>query len=473
MRRDSGSSVTRPGSALPGALLAVVGVIVLALWLSADSTSHFVRREPGLDERPDPAALADLPRPVGTLTPGDGVPGTAVGSWPGFRGPGGDGICPDPGPLGLAWPEGGPRPRWAIDAGEGYAGAAIHDGRVYLLDYDREAGADTMRCLSFDDGREIWNFAYPVKVKRNHGMSRTVPAVTGRCVVGFGPKCHVTCLDAATGREKWMIDLVRDHGAKVPPWYAGQCPLIDQGRVILAPGGPEALLLAVELETGEIAWTTPNALGWSMTHASIVRADLGGVPTYVYCGSGGVAGVSAETGDLLWHTDAWRIPIAAVPTPVPVGDDRVFFSGGYNAGSLMLRVERTDTRTFEPRVVYRLGPETFGATQQTPIVYKGHVYGVRPDGQLTCLRLDGSVAWTSGPRFTFGLCPFLIADDLLYALDEDGTLSLIRAVPQRFERLAHAKVLEGREPWGPLALAAGRLIARDLTRLVCLEVGAP
>ena len=31
--------------------------------------------------------LADLPRPVGVLTPGEGAPGTAVGSWPGFRGP--------------------------------------------------------------------------------------------------------------------------------------------------------------------------------------------------------------------------------------------------------------------------------------------------------------------------------------------------------------------------------------------------
>lgn len=465
--------MTRRGSALPGVLLAVVGVAALSLWLSADSTSNFVRREPGQDERPDPSTLPSLPRPVGVLTRGDGTPGTGRGSWPGFRGPGRDGIGTDPGRLLTAWPDAGPRRRWAIDVGEGYAGAAIHAGRVYLMDYDRDAGADTLRCLSFDDGREIWHFAYPVKVKRNHGMSRTVPAVTDRHVVGLGPKCHVTCLDATTGEECWMIDLVRDHGATVPQWYAGQCPLLDEGRAILAPCGPEALVLAVALETGETVWTTPNPFGWTMTHASIVRASLCGVPTYVVCGSRGVAGVSVETGDLLWHTDAWKISIATVPSPVPVGDDRVFFSGGYNAGSLMLRIERDDTGALRPRVVFRLGPETFGATQQTPILYKGHLYGVRPDGQLTCLGLDGHVAWTSGARVVFGLCPFLVADDLLYAMDEDGGLSLIRAVPDRFERLAHAQVLDGREPWGPLALAGGRLIARDLTRLVCLEVGAP
>ena len=472
-RYDLPTLVTRLRTAGPSALLAIAGVFTLVIWLSSDRTKHFVRRDPGMDGRPETAIAADLPRPVGVLTPGDGTPGTARGSWPGFRGARGDGICHESVPLADTWPENGPRRLWAIDVGEGYAGAAIHRGRVYVLDYDQTAAADTLRCLSFDDGREIWRFAYPVKVKRNHGMSRTVPAVTDRYVVGLGPKCHVTCLDAVTGEQKWMLDLVRDHGTRVPPWYAGQCPFIDGSRAILAPGGPDALLLAVELETGAIAWKTPNPMAWSMTHASIVRVVLGGVPTYVYCANRGVVGVSAETGEILWHTDAWKIAIATVPTPLPVGDGRIFFSGGYNAGSIMMHIDRTDAGRFEPRVQYRLGPESFGATQQTPIFYKGHIYGIRPDGQLVCLRLDGSVKWTSGSRFTFGLGPFLIADDRLYALDDDGHLSLVRAVPERFERLAHARVLEGTQAWGPMAMASGRLIARDLRHVVCLEVAAP
>jgi len=453
--------------------LGLLGVLALTIWLASDPTRDFVLREPGMDDRPDPVAAADMPPVVGVLTEGKGAPGTTSGSWPGFRGPDRSGISPEPSALARSWPEGGPRRRWSVDLGEGYAGAAIHAGRVYVLDYDQAAGADTLRCLSFDDGREIWRFAYEIKVKRNHGMSRTVPTVTDRCVVGLGPKCHVTCLDAGTGEEKWMIDLVREYGTAVPLWYAGQCPLIDGDRVILAPAGPEALMLAVEIETGEIAWTTPNPMGWAMTHASIAPVDVAGTRTYVYCASRGVVGVSADTGRILWQTDAWKIGIATVPTPVPVGDDRVFFSGGYNAGSVMMRIERTEAGTFEPRVLYRLGPEVFGATQQTPVFYKGHLYGVRPDGQLVCLDLEGRVAWTSGAGVTFGLGPFLVADDLLYALDDDGHLSLVRAVPDRFERLAQARILDGTDAWGPLALAAGRLIARDLRKMVCLEVRAP
>jgi outer membrane protein assembly factor BamB len=283
----------------------------------------------------------------------------------------------------------------------------------------------------------------------------------------------VTCLDAATGEERWKIDLVREYGTTVPQWYAGQCPFIDGTRVILAPGGPDVLMMAVELATGEVVWKTPNPRRWAMTHSSIVRADLAGTPTLVYCGSRGVAGVSPETGEILWDTDAFKIGIATVPTPVPVGDSRVFFCGGYNAGSLMLRVERTAAGALVPKVLFRLGPETFGAAQQTPVFYKGHLYGVRPDEQLVCLDLEGEVRWTSGSGETFGLGPFLVADDLIYALDDDGHLSLVRAVPDRFELLARARVLDGPDAWGPMALASGRLIARDLRRMVCLVVGAP
>ena len=35
--------------------------------------------------------------------------------------------------------------------------------------------ADSLRCLSLETGEEIWRYTYPVRVKWNHGMSRTSP----------------------------------------------------------------------------------------------------------------------------------------------------------------------------------------------------------------------------------------------------------------------------------------------------------
>jgi outer membrane protein assembly factor BamB len=328
-----------------------------------------------------PASKPDL---TGTVVTGDGVPSDLPGAWPRFRGPRLDNISTEPVRLARSWAAAGPPQLWALDVGEGHAGAAVDRGRVYVLDYDREAQADALRCLSLDDGSEIWRYSYPVKIKRNHGMSRTVPTVAGDYVVGLGPKCHVTCLDAETGELKWVIDLVWDHGTRVPPWYAGQCPLVDGDRVVLAPGGPEALLMAVDLASGEIVWKTPNPRRWNMTHASIVPTMVGDTPAYLYAGSGGVAAVAPEDGRLLWDTTDWKINIATVASPVPLGDDRIFLSGGYDAGAMMIELDES-AEGLTHRDLFRLDPDVFGAAQQTPIFYRGHIYGVRPDGQLVCL----------------------------------------------------------------------------------------
>jgi len=356
-----------------------------------------------------------------------------------------------------------------VDAGEGYAGAAVLNGRVYLMDYDREGKSDALRCLSLADGREIWRFSYPLPVKRNHGMSRTVPAVTPTHVVALGPKCQVCCLDAVTGKTQWTVDLVREYGTAVPAWYAGQCPLIDGDRVILAPSG-SSLMVALELATGKVIWQTPNPRDWKMTHVSIAPMELGGKKTYIYCGHGGVAGSAADEGSLLWETVEWKISIATVATPVPVPDGRVFLSGGYEAGAMMLALTQQDGK-WQAKRAFRLNADVFGATQQTPVLYQDHLYGIRPSGELVCLDLTGKVRWTSGMARRFGLGPLMIADGKILALDDNGNLTMAAATPEGFKPLAQARVLQGHDAWGPLAMAGSRLIVRDLTRMVCLDLG--
>jgi len=192
---------------------------------------------------------------------------------------------------------------------------------------------------------------------------------------------------------------------------------------------------------------------------------------YVYCASLGVVGVSATDGALLWETPDWKISIAMIPSPVILEEGRIFLSGGYNAGSLMLQLKQEDDRLV-PQTAFKLEPEVFGATQQTPIYHAGHLFGVRPDGQLVCMDITGKVRWGSGSGNTFGMGPFLMANGLIYAMNDAGSLTLIEASSDKFSKLANARVLNGRESWGPLALAGGRLIARDFTRMVCLDVAS-
>ena len=372
--------------------------------------------------------------------------------------------------LSRQWPTEGPPVLWSVDLGEGYAGAAVLNGRVFVADYDQQKQGDAIRCFSLADGQEIWRYFYPVKVKRNHGMSRTVPAVTDKYVITMGPKCHVACLDVATGELHWFFDLVKDYGAKVPAWYAGQCPLIDDGKVILGVGG-KSLIMAVDIETGEILWETPNPQKWEMTHSSIVPVEFAGQRMYVWCASGGVIGISAQDGKPLWQTSEWQIRIANVPTPVPVGDGRLFLSGGYNAGAMMLKLTEQNSQIV-PEIEFRLPPEVFGSPQHTPILYEGHIYGVRPDEELVCLDLEGNVVWTSGSTHKFGLGPYTIINNLLYVMDDHGLLTLAEATPTGYVQLAQADVLEGIDAWGPMAVASNRLLVRDLTKMICLDITA-
>ena len=71
----------------------------------------------------------------------------------------------------------------------------------------------------------------------------------------------------------------------------------------------------------------------------------------------------------------------------------------------------------------------------------------------------------------FGNGPLLIAQDTIFLLSDSGTLTLAEASVEGYKPLSEASVLDGGDAWGPLALADGRLMVRDMTHVVCLEVG--
>ncbi len=449
--------------------LAVIGAAAVAHWLlaSAPSNATLTLRIPvPADYAPDVLA-AGAPRVdlVGTFYAGSAVPALILpGEWPEFRGPQRDNVSRDSTALSRDWSVNRPSVCWTVEMGEGYAGAAIHAGRVYVLDYNTERRCDAIRCLSLNDGRELWRREYAVDTGRNHGITRTVPAIAAGKLVTFGPKCHVVCVDAMSGEFAWGLDLVRDFGARVPEWYAGQCPVIDDGKVILGVGGPEALVMAVDLQTGKVLWKTPNPLGWQMTHASIAIGEIGGAKTIVYSASGGVAGINAADGSVLWQTSDWRVAMATVATPIVLDSSRLLLTGGYGAGAMLMQVPQTT-------VLKKFKPAQLGAEQQTPIRLGDAIYAIIPGGQLVCLDLQGVRRWASGTR-RFGLGPFIVVDGLILAMSDNASLTAIEANPEAYREVGHLPELipDGHEAWGPMAIAGGRLIARDLTRMVCVDL---
>ncbi len=461
--------------AIVPAVLAAVGTLLLALWVSSSGPDTPALRVPGLDRPGGPAADTVPPRAppeAGQSVLGPGRPSTLSGQWPCFRGPERDGICHEPTPLRRNWPPSGPPVLWTITLGEGYAGAAISGGCAYVLDYDEPAQSDTLRCLSLDDGQEVWHNSYPVELIASHGITRTTPAIADGRVITIGPRCHVACWDAASGACHWLIDLELEYGTITPRWYTGQCPLIDGDRLILAPSG-QALLVAIDLATGKPIWKTPNPRGWKMTHVSVVPMQWQQQRTYVYCTTAGVVGVSADDGRILWEYPDWIEQFAIAPSPVVLPGDRLFLSSGYDkkVGSVLLQLLPGSGKP-TVQMLRQLSPREFNSEQQTPILYDGHLLGIRKqgNGQLVCLDLEGNEIWNSG-RDRFGHGPYLIADGAVLALSTQGRLVMAEANTQQYRPLASHQVFDGGiDAWGPMALVQGRLILRDMTRMTCLDL---
>jgi outer membrane protein assembly factor BamB len=390
--------------------------------------------------------------------------------WPQFRGPNRDGVSTETGLL-RAWPQGGPKVLWSTAVGQGYAAAAIHGGRVYFNDYDESTGDFLVRCLTLAQGKELWRFKESRRIRPNHAITRTVPATDGKYVFALDPKAVLHALDAATGREIWRKDLVQEYGSKIPPWYNGQCPLIERDRVVIAPAGTSALVVALGKATGKELWRTPNPAGWLLSHSSPMPARLGGVDQYLFNVLEGTVGVAAADGKRLWHFP-FKFNLAVPPSPLVVDAERVYVTGPYDAGGAMFRV-RQSAGGFTTETVFVHAPTEWNSEVQTPIVFQKHMFAVgkKKRGLFTCLDMDGKQVWTSDGRASFELGSFILADGMFLILEgKTGMLRLLEASTAQYKELASAQVLSGPDVWAPLSLSDGKLVVRDLGRMVCLDL---
>jgi outer membrane protein assembly factor BamB len=240
--------------------------------------------------------------------------------------------------------------------------------------------------------------------------------------------------------------------------------------VIVATGGA-AVMVALDKATGKEIWRTPNPGAVLMSHASVIPAVLGGVKQYLYGTLAGPLGVSARDGKLLWSFPR-KFNVAVAPSPVAVDDECVFMTASYDAGCVMVRVKRAGD-AFRAERVFDMQRNEWNSEVHTPIVHKGHMFAVgkKKRGLFTCLGFDGKEIWTSEGKASFGLGSFLLADGMFFVLDGNtGKLHLIDASTTAYNELASAQVLNGEEVWGPMALSEGKLVLRDLTEMICLDV---
>jgi outer membrane protein assembly factor BamB len=475
-------------------IILVTGVVIAGLitvlcwWLLKSQPLTILERIPGMDHRPKLVPRSDsviIGQNFDTLGTMDEI---IPGDWPRFRGTEFDNISKDVTPLREKWDTSGPRIVWKTTLGEGYAGPAVHNGRVYIMDYNEKKKADMLRCFSLSSGKEIWRRWYFVELKRNHGYSRTIPAVTDKYIVSIGPRSHVMCLNPVNGKLLWTIDLEKQYGIPgkekgriTPDFYSGQCPLIDNDVAVIAPGG-KAIMIGVSCATGKILWKTPNPDSLRMSHGSIIPMVIHGKRMYVYNAVGGVCGVSAEgaeAGRMLWRTLEWN-PATTAASPIFLGNNEIAVFGSYGAGGARIKINFDGSAYSATMAEQHKATNGIASDQQTPIIIGDYIWCLMPENagplkkQLVCFGKSDLLkpVWSSGKenRFGRGLGPYIVSGKMMYLLDDDAKLYLFRIQDKSITLLDSHKIMNGIEAWGPMAIAGHYLLMRDARNLLCLDI---
>jgi len=408
--------------------------------------------------------------------------------WPQYLGPNRNSISTQKGIL-RTWPSTGPEVLWTANVGIGYGGPVVKDGKVYLLDRDDKAG-DNLRCFDLSTGKELWNFAYDAPGSVSFPGSRSVPVVDSKNVYTCGPYGDLYCIDISTHKPVWNKNVWKDFGgAEIPKWAISQCPLIYGDLLILASQAPQAGVVAYEKITGKVKWATPSlgAVGYvSPNIAKIDGKDHVVMVTASERGGGSkgkVVGIEPLTGNIIWEFANWECAIP-VPAAVDAGDNKILVTGGYELGALMIKVEKQADGSYGTTELFRT--VEFGDQTKTPLFYNGYFYAeygtnFRREG-LVCMDMNGQIMWKTKREPEFNKGSMILADGLILATNGAKSLYLIEPDPKAFKPIASAELLVeqkadaqsaeryGIQNWGPIALAGGKLLIRDQSRMMCVKV---
>lgn len=393
------------------------------------------------------------------------------GDWPRFLGPAGTGVVVSGESVKRSWPPGGPQEVWKIKTGEGFGGASIADGKVFLLDR-KGRDADVFRVLDLKTGTPLWEHEYQTPVfKGGYAGSRGTPTIDGDHAYTIGIMGNFNCFDIAAKKVVWSKSLPDDFGAKAGGWGFAASPLVVGDAVIVAAAGGPNGLVALHKKTAKALWKTEAFGKGGDTYTSPMLVTLDGQEQVVNWHKGVLAGFDSKNGKTLWQYE-WRTD-RPIPQPVSIGDGRFFLTIGYGGGCAMIRVSKSGAGKWDVAELFQ--DNRSGSKVPPALLYDGHIYTNSDDNKkgLQCLDLNGDVKWETGAKPEFGLGSLIIVDGIIFIINgSTGDLVMAEASPKGYKELARARVLGGRDIWAPLALSNGRLIVRDQSQMKCLNVGS-
>ncbi|GAB4466957.1 MAG: PQQ-like beta-propeller repeat protein [Armatimonadaceae bacterium] len=392
--------------------------------------------------------------------------------WPQWRGPERTGHSKEAGLL-KAWAATGPKLVWkSEELGEGHTHPSVAKGKIFGMGLIGDE--EVVWALEEKTGKILWKTRIAGRTEltaRQGGYgSRATPTVDGEKIYIEGVGGDVVCLNAADGKVLWSKNLQNDFGGSLPRWGYSESPLIDGNKVVVTPGGNGATLVALDKNTGATLWKAQvQGGGNGAAYSSAIVGTVGGVRQYIQFLEGGVVGVSATDGKVLWRFDAPATPRGInCSTPI-LQDDLVFAAAAYQHGGALGKLTKNGD-TFSAEQVYftREMRNHHGGM----VVVNGYLYGF-DENNLTCIDFkSGKTMWTDR---SVGKGSVVYADGHLYCRSERGPVALVEANPEKYvEKGRFEQPDRSRDPsWAYPVIANGKMYLRDQGTLLCYDIKNP
>ena len=390
--------------------------------------------------------------------------------WPSFHGPDRTNKSTETGLL-KEWPQEGPELLFTVSGlGEGYSSVSIADGMIFT------AGTvnNQSYVFAFDlTGKQVWRtpaggaWSTTASYASSYTGARGTPTYDDGVVYYLGEMGRLSAMEAATGKELWVRELPEEYEAPATEYGYSESVYIDGDRLYVRPAGKKGYKVCLNKSDGSLVWANTEIPGVEGYSSPVVH-DLAGYRQVIGASSVGYYGVDAATGRLLWMVDFINQHACNI-TDAVVSNENVFITSGYGKGSMMFRLNVSDTG-FVPEKVWEFVP--FDNHHGGVILHEGYLYGSgsQSKGWFCVDFLTGEQKW----KATGEEASITYADGMLYMLSQRGTMTLIKAIPEKYETGGSFKVPEGGKgmAWAHPVVCGGRLYIRHGDRLFVYDVKA-
>jgi outer membrane protein assembly factor BamB len=404
--------------------------------------------------------------------------------WPQWQGSDRTAVSRERGLL-QEWPKDGPPLAWKRSGlNNGMGGIAVSNGRIYTTGDDDQQTA-WLYAFNESDGKPLWGAKIgpggnPGNVFKPFGP-RATPTVDGGRVYILSQAGDLVCFSADAGKEIWRVNYDKDFGGIKPVWGYSESPLVDGDRIICTPGAEDAVLMALDKQTGKPIWKCPVSegptgnrgfLGTSgAAYASAIAIDFEGARQYVQLTATTLVGVAATDGTLLWRYDrASNTHRINCTTPI-FHDGIVYAASAYDAGGGAVKLNRDANGAITAKEVFfspRMKNHHGGMILVDDCLYGAA--GGNEGGFLVCLDMKtGKDLWNErrAPKGSL-----VMADERLYLRTERGELILIEPNRERFVERGRFEQPDrsGEAAWTHPVIANGKLYVRDQDVLYCYDI---